>query len=247
MLFSRRAFIGGCGALTSVALAGCDGALFPHVRRFLFKLTLSVDGQEHTGSSVCELHYGRTYTQGFDAAGYYSMHTWGESPFVVIDGKQAVFALLNELPFKRAFQLSNVSGALAQYAPEEVRKAGGKSLFEYVMNDLDGEYELTGDHLPELVYFENPQGYWSVRELPLLGTSVGGKDVHLLSATLTRTEDQLTHKLNADILPAFDGHRIRPPFRPTTFLPIDQRPLEETIPGDAFLQEGQGCSRYGLC
>jgi hypothetical protein len=230
----------GSGGLVLGALAGCDGAVFPHVRRFLFKLIVSVDGHERTGASVCELHYGRSYMQGFDGAGYYNLHAWGQSPFVVIQGDQAVFALL-EAPFTmHGFQLRSLGAMLWQYAPDDVKKTkAGADEMQYVMDEMNAEYEIGGDWPIRLAFFANPKDFWSMQPVPGLGASIGGKEVHLVRATLTRTEDPVTHSLNASVLPSFDGKNVDPPLPPPYGnLPMAQLPFSGLVPYGAFAQMG---------
>jgi hypothetical protein len=140
----------------------------------------------------------------------------------------------------RGFQLNSLANALTPYVPDDLRKIGGVPEFRYIM-DMDGEHEIASDDGPVIAYFENPRDYWSVRQLPSAGASIGGKDIQFVSATLTRTDDRVTHKLNADVLPNFDGSRVNPPFRrvdPST--PMDRRPLGEILPSRAFVQQGYG-------
>lgn len=237
---TRRSFTAASTSLAFGSLAGCDGAIFPYVRRFLFKLTLSVEGQQRTGWSVCELQYGRTYMQGFDGAGYYNLHAWGQSPFVIIAGNQAVFALLEAPSTTRGFQLKSLGTVLMQYAPDDVKRADGATQMQYIMDDMDGEYEIGLDRPATLAFFSDPRDFWSMQRIPSQGASIGGKEVHLVSATLTRTKAPVTHRLNADVLPSFDGKNVKPPL-PAPFdrlLPMAQMPFSGVVPYDAFAQLG---------
>ncbi len=231
---SRRKVI----AAAALPLGGCG--LIPRVRRFAFKLTLSVNGHPKTGSSVCEFQYSRTYMDGFDAGGYYSQHIWGQSPFVIVDGHQAVFALLKEPQTERAFQIDEIASSLIPYAPDEIRndrqKGSGVKQYDYAMNEMNDEYEIGRNNRVKLVYFANPYDFWSMTPLPPSGATIAGKEVHLISATLKRTDELVTNKLNSDVLPSYDGKQPKPPL-PAPWddrLPLSETPFSGQVPYGAF-------------
>jgi hypothetical protein len=227
--------IGSALTLTLLGSAGCDGAIFPHVRRILMKVTFAVGDEERIGSAIYELRYGRTYMQGFDASGYYSMHAWGQAPFILVEDNFAVFALLTPPEMMTGFNVFKTAAILKQYTPPALT---GYDVFRYVM-DLKGEHEVPREYWPITMYFADPHNFLSAQLLPAGGAKIAGKDVYLRRVSLMQTADPTTHKLNAGVLPSFDGSNIRPNFGAIDpSLPMSDRPFSERLLGKNFILKG---------
>jgi hypothetical protein len=237
MNVNRRALIAAGLALPSLALAGCDGAIFPHMRRFLLKLTVAVEGVDRIGTSVFETHYGRSYMEGFDSSPYYWSAAWAQAPFVTVEGSIAVFALLTPPQLMKGFNFHNFTSNLAAYASPELR-LGTLAFFKYVM-DLEGEHEVSPENFPVMIYFENPREFLSARQLPSGGALVAGKEVHFRKLTLTLTDQPVTHKLSSEVLPTFDGASVHPNYMQGVTQPMADVPFVGLLVSQNFTQNGE--------
>lgn len=160
--------------------------------RYRMTLTVEVDGQLRSGSSIIEYWMSRQPTLGGMIANPYQTGVSGEAVFVDLGGQRNVVALLSSGP--NAEKAGYAEGVVRSHftKPNDIHR------YAAALSSLRGSWELSDADLPTLVTFSNPSDPATIKVIRadqlerLYGSGVRWRGVRI-----EMTTDAVTHTIKS--------------------------------------------------